>query len=245
MPLNPNYQSIEYQSRTKLLDLAEEAATTSKKDKKSKYLQQAARIRYFLKATALGTSYLTVDQLNNIYQCLIVTTGIQDFPVAPNLPSVSVPNIGGGPAGAQGVSITSVANIGGDLIVYLSNGTTINAGALPVGPAGTDGFTSFSATGLTTGTTSVDTFPYASFKACEWKYVLDNGFSRRTGTVSSTWLTDGTILTTPLEWHSDSVGTSDADTNVTLDVNISGSNVSLQVIITSGTWSIQGKRYTI
>lgn len=245
MPLNSNYQSIEYQSRTKLLELAELAATTSKKDKKSKYLQQAAKIRYFLKATALGTSYLTVDELNNIYQCLIVITGIQDYPVAPNLPSVSVPSIGGGPVGAQGVSITSVANIAGDLIVYLSNGTTINAGPLPAGPAGDDGFTPFSATGLTTGTSSADTFAFAAFKACEWKYVLDNGVSRRTGTVSSTWLADGTILTTPLEWHSDAVGTSAADTDVTLDVNISGANVSLQVIVTSGTWSIQGKRYTL
>ncbi len=245
MPVNPNASSIEYQSRTKLLDLAEKAATTSKKEKKSKYLQQAAKIRYFLKATALGTSYLTVDELNNIYQCLIVTTGIQDFPVAPNLPSVSVPSIGSGPQGVQGVSITNVQNVAGDLVVTLSNGSTINVGPLPAGPTGADGFTAFSASSLASGTTSVDTFAYAAFKACEWKYVLDNGASRRTGTISSTWLADGTILTLPLEWHSDAVGTSAADTDVTLDVNISGSNVSLQVIVASGTWSIQGKRYTL
>ncbi len=242
MPLNSNYQSIEYQSRTKLLELAELAATTSKKDKKSKYLQQAAKIRYFLKATALGTSYLTVDELNNIYQCLIVITGIQDYPVAPNLPSVSVPSVGAGPAGAQGTSIVSVANIAGDLIVYLSDGTTINAGALPAGADGNSGYIPFAVNGVTSGTVDVDTFDYSLSKGVRWDYVLDNGVSRRVGSVYATWLSDGTIATLPLEFHSDAVGTTAADTEVTFDANISGSFVKLQAVITSSTWSIQGLR---
>ncbi len=242
MPLNSNYQSIEYQSRTKLLELAELAATTSKKDKKSKYLQQAAKIRYFLKATALGTSYLTVDELNNIYQCLIVITGIQDYPVAPNLPSVSVPTVGAGPAGPQGVSITSVANIAGDLIVYLSDGTTINAGPLPAGADGTSGSIPFAVSGATTGTVDVDTFDYSLSKGVRWDYVLDNGVSRRVGSIYATWLADGTIATLPLEFHSDAVGTTAADTEVTFDANISGSFIKLQAVIASSTWSVQGLR---
>jgi len=243
MPVNPNASSIEYQSRTKLLDLAEKAATTSKKEKKSKYLQQAAKIRYFLKATALGTSYLTVDELNNIYQCLIVTTGIQDFPVAPNLPSVSIPSVGGGPQGEQGTSIVDVANVAGDLIVYLSDGTTINAGPLPAGADGNSGYIPFSVNGVTTGTVDVDTFDYSLSKGVRWDYILDNGVSRRIGSVYTTWLSDGTILSQPLEFHSDAVGTSLADTAVTFDANIIGGFIKLQAIITSGTWSIQGLRY--
>lgn len=243
MPLNPNYQSIEYQSRTKLLDLAELAATTSKKDKKSKYLAQAAKIRYFLKATALGTDYLTVDELNNIYQCLIVITGIQDYPVVPVLPDVSVPSVGGGPVGPQGTSIVSVANIGGDLIVYLSDGSTINAGPLPAGADGASGYIPFAVNGVTTGVVDVDTFDYSISKGAKWEVVLDNGASRRIGTVTTTWLDDGTILTLPMEWHSDAVGTTAADTEVTFDVNVSGSFVILQATILSSTWSISGLRF--
>ncbi len=92
--LNTNYVSIEYQAQEKLMLLAEKIADSRKTSRINAYLDRAAKIRYYLKAVSYKTTYLTDDQVNNIYLDLIDVSEINDFPVTPSLPTLSVPTTG-------------------------------------------------------------------------------------------------------------------------------------------------------
>ena len=92
--LNTNYVSIEYQAQEKLMLLAEKIADSRKTSRINAYLDRAAKIRYYLKAVSYKTTYLTDDQVNNIYLDLIDVSEINDFPVTPSLPTLSAPSTG-------------------------------------------------------------------------------------------------------------------------------------------------------
>lgn len=74
--------------------LAEKIADSRKTSRINAYLDRAAKIRYYLKAVSYKTTYLTDDQVNNIYLDLIDVSEINDFPVTPSLPTLSAPSTG-------------------------------------------------------------------------------------------------------------------------------------------------------
>jgi hypothetical protein len=161
--LNPNYQAIEYAANTKLMDLAEELADTRKASKRDKILDQAATIRYYLKAVGFK-DYLTNLQVNNIYECLIDVSEINDFPVVPSLPTVAIPVLNIGPQGPQGIA--------GD-----------------TGPDG--GGTDFSQVNVASDQI-IDSFLASTAFAARWYYVIYDGTNSRTGSLQAHW--DGSSL---------------------------------------------------
>lgn len=161
--INLNIDSIIYQATVVLEDLAVEIADSRKKSKLDAALDKAAKIRYFLKAIA-NRSYLEDEQVNNILQCLVEVSGIQDFPVTPTLPTLTVPDTGN---------------------TIIIEGTQ--------GPKGdTGGATDFSVAGVTS-TTVVDSFAITEAYAARWDYIV-NGTAQRAGSVIGTWTEDGASI---------------------------------------------------
>lgn len=161
--LNPNWESIEYQSEEALMNLAEKIADSRNTKRIKKYLDQSAAILYYLEAVAYK-DYLEDSQVNNIYQCLIETSGIYDFPVTPNQPSLTVP----------------------------SNGTTIIIQGTP-GERGADGgATDFAVVGAASSQV-VDSFAVGLAYAARWDYIV-NSTAQRAGTIIATWTEDGASI---------------------------------------------------
>lgn len=174
--LNPNYQAIEYASNTKLMELADELASTRKSSKRDKILDQAAKIRYFLKAVGYKTTYLTNLQVNNIYECLIEASEINDFPVVPTLPTVTVPSINIGPKGDQGDQGERGYDGGGtDFIQVLVGSDTV-----------------------------IDSFLYTDSVAARWDFVIYDGTNQRTGWIQASW--DGSSISSTGELGADEIG---------------------------------------
>jgi hypothetical protein len=124
-------------------------------------MDQAVLISDLLKAVSYKTTYLEDIVVNNLYQRLIEAAEVFDYPVAPVLPTLTVP----------------------------SGGTTIIVQGTQ-GPAGQDGGgTDFSSLGVATDTV-VDSFPLTSAYGARWD-VLVNGTAQRAGTVWATWTEDG------------------------------------------------------
>lgn len=210
--LNTNWQSLEYSARTKLMDLAEEFAETRKRDRREKIIDQAATIRYYLKAVELKTTYLEDDAVNAIYQCLIDVAEINNYPTVPILAAVTTPDIG----------------------------TTIIVQGTP-GERGEDGgATDFEIVGAAIDTI-VDTFAVTDAYGARWDYVISDGTNQRQGTISTTWLSDGTIAS-PAHYSSDDIGDV---TPVTISINYLAGQIRLFAAVTSGIWSIRGSRYFI
>lgn len=87
-----------------------------------------------------------------------------------------------------------------------------------------------------------DSFSYSQAYAARWD-VLINGTAQRAGSVWATWLEDGSSVTFTPE-----IGTGDLNgstSGIELTVTIFGSDVRLNAIISSGTWTITGSRYLI
>ena len=174
--LNPNYQAIEYASNTKLMELADELASTRKSSKRDKILDQAAKIRYFLKAVGYKTTYLTNLQVNNIYECLVEASEINDFPVVPTLPTVTAPSINIGPKGDKG-----------------------DQGDRGYDGGGTD-FTQI----LVGSDTVIDSFLYTDSVAARWDFVIYDGTNQRTGWIQASW--DGSSISSTGELGADEIG---------------------------------------
>jgi hypothetical protein len=165
MAIDTNRASIIYQATTALLSKTITAVRTRNKSNRKKLYAEAAKIRYSLKALEFYSTYIDAEEANQILQCLIVTSGIQDFPVAPVTSAPSNP-------------VSSVALVG-------------DTG--PTGPRGADGgATDFAVAGVN-GNMAVDSFSVSSAYAARWDYII-NGTAQRAGTVYATWIEDGSAV---------------------------------------------------
>lgn len=97
-----NYESIRYQSETKLLELAVEISESSSLKKARLKIYKASKIRYFLKAINSASEVIESTKLNSIYQCLQHTAEITSFPTVPEIGVTTVPAILIGLQGADG-----------------------------------------------------------------------------------------------------------------------------------------------
>src|SRR5690348_12016373 len=101
--------SVIYQTKTKLIELAYEVASTRNYTKPSAQakIRRGFNIYKSLQALDYGV-YLTQEQRQKIVYCLISQAGINDYPVAPVLGSTTPPAIQvgiqgpTGPRGARG-----------------------------------------------------------------------------------------------------------------------------------------------
>jgi hypothetical protein len=200
MPLNPNAASIVYQATSKLLDLVTSAIRTRNREFRKDNYAKAAKIRYLLKGYAMYPTYISVDNANQILQCLINTSGIQEFPTPPSLPAPSNP----------------------------ASSSLLRGDAGPIGPRGNDGGATDFVSINVNGNTVVDTFPLGSAYAARWDYIV-NGSAQRAGTIYATWTEDGSLVSTPAEAGTDDVnGSTNAVTftvtvvsgNVRLNANV-------------------------
>lgn len=161
--INPNIDSIIYQGYSKLLEYGDKYADTRKISKRRSYMDKSITLRYYLRALRFK-DYLTDLQVNSILDCLVQIAGIQNYPVSPNLPTVTPP----------------------------STGTTIIIEGTQ-GPRGEDGGgTDFSEDNVSFDTT-VDDFLLGDAIAARWDYVV-TGTAQRAGTIIGTWSTDGSII---------------------------------------------------
>jgi hypothetical protein len=209
--------SLMYQARTSLADLANEIAAIRRLDAPETIvlIKRAAKIRYWLKALDYK-EFLTLTQRNQIWWKLIELSGIYDFPTSPVLGLRTRPNILVGIQGPPG----------------------------PTGPAGGSGGTLFENTDVDTGTETIDSFAFSTGTGATWEYTVRNaaGTASRTGTVRATILTDGSLVGSGTDISTAEIGdTSD----VSLSVDISGSNVRLLATAASDNWIVEGSRTTI
>ncbi len=215
--INQDRASIIYQATTVLLDKTLAAVRTrSRKDRKQLY-GEAAKIRYYLVALTFYPTYFDAEQANQILQCLVVASGIQDYPVPP------VTALPSNPASA----------------------VLLKGDQGEIGPRGNDGgATDFAVTNIN-GTTVLDSFLIGSSYGARWDYAISSLTStiRRSGTVYGSWLADGSAISFSEVGTSDVGGVSIGV--VTLSVDYSGGNVRLNVGVSSGLWEIRGSRYLI
>lgn len=163
--INPNRASIIYQATTVMLEKVTAATRTRNKANRKKLYAEAAKIRYYLTALTFYPTYIDAEKANQILQCLIVVSGIQDYPVAPVTSAPSNP-------------VSSVALTG-------PQGDT--------GPRGADGgATDFGVVNVN-GNQVIDSFSVSSAYAARWDYII-NGTAQRAGTVYATWTEDGAAV---------------------------------------------------
>jgi hypothetical protein len=86
---------------------------------------------------------------------------------------------------------------------------------------------------LASGTQTVATIAVGTYRAAFFDYVAVNGTNVRAGTVMATW------LNTTIEWVDTSTNDIGNTSDLILQAVISGSNVLLQSVTTTGTWSVK------
>lgn len=211
-------QSVTYQAKGRLLDLAieiSEAQNLVKKDIKAK-IDEGSTIRYWLKALSPG-QYLSPIQKERILYCLIKKANLNGYPVAPILESPTRPDFIIGLPGPKGDQ----------------------------GPRGEDGGGTDFAVYNTVSTGVVDQFPVSSARAARWEYVLYSTTTadQRQGYLLGGWSADGSGL----KFFHQATLSIGADTNpaVAMSVDYFAGNVRLIATISSGQWVIGGSRYFI
>lgn len=165
MVIDPNLASIKYQSMTVLLDTVMEAVRTRNRTTRKELYAKAAKIRYLLKSLDYYSTYIDAEKANQILQCLIVTSGIQDYPVPPATSTPSNP-----------VSSSAIKGDKGDQ-----------------GDRGNDGgATDFAV--LANGNVVVDSFALSLAYGARWEYVIFGDDGQRAGRVYATWTADGASI---------------------------------------------------
>lgn len=163
--INPNRASIIYQATTVMLEKVTAATRTRNKASRKKLYAEAAKIRYYLTALPFYPTYIDAEKANQILQCLIVVSGIQDYPVPPVASAPSNPVSSVALTGPQG----------------------------PTGPRGADGGATDFAVVNVNGNQVIDSFSVSSAYAARWDYII-NGTAQRAGTVYATWTEDGAAV---------------------------------------------------
>ncbi len=156
--------SVIYQADTKLFDLAYEIASALNYKKPSIQVKvnKGFKIYRSLQALDYGT-YLTRENREKIWYCLIQQAEINDFPVAPVLGVPSPPTflVGGG-----NTVINNITYAGG---------------------------TPFINTDSDIGVETVDTFSITLSKGAVWQYTIYKGNIQRSGMFIGTWASDDTL----------------------------------------------------
>lgn len=164
-------ESVKYQARTKLAELATNIADARRLDSKDteKLILQATKIRLWLKA--LDVPYVDKVMKEKIVYCLIAISGIYDFPTAPVLSSQARPSI--------------LIGTGGSTVTVTNN---------------YDAGTPFENDDVDVGTETVDSFATSLGSSALFHYTATNGTAQRSGMFLATWLgalIDGSEESTP------------------------------------------------
>lgn len=155
--------SVRYQGITKLIEIAVEIAEERNINKPSvqKLIEKGFKVYACLQALDYS-QWLSRNQRERIWYCLIEIAGITDFPIAPVLGDVNQPTI-----------------LTGGNITIINNNTY-------------SGGTPFSNTDVDIGTETADTFPISTGKGAVWFYTISNGSTIQEGGIfQGSWLTDG------------------------------------------------------
>lgn len=123
MILDPRGPSIEYQAIVRRDDLVVELCKT-RKPTRSALFDKAVLISDLLKAVSYKTTYLDNEQVNRLYQKLIEASDIFDYPIAPVLPTVTIPTVG------STIIVDGVTGVTGDVDINGSGISSINAGVI-------------------------------------------------------------------------------------------------------------------
>lgn len=100
--------------------------------------------------------------------------------------------------------------------------------------------TEFSNLSVTSPSEVIDSFAYTESNGVRWEYNIRTSTAIRKGSFSTGWLSDGSDIDDGAEISSADIG----DTSpVVLSCDISGGNVRLIATVSSGTWTITGRRY--
>ena len=204
--------SVYYQSKTKLLELAVSISGTKNSKLWEPWIIQGAKIHRLLQGLDYS-DYLTKAQRDRIVRTLVEVAEINDFGVAPVLGQVEAPSILVGIPGRQG-----------------EQGST--------GPEG--GGVPFSATAVTTDTVC-DSFPVTDSRGVEYTINIydDSGSDMRVMRLQAGWNADGSVYSDDGGIGTTIQGDTSP---VTMSVIVSGSTVQLFATVTSGSWSIEGTR---
>lgn len=218
--LDVRASSIIYQSQVALAATVDSLITSKKFGKaKDPVWDKCLRIRRYL--TALQYASRATDTTSQTYllECLIILAEINEFPASPVLTLTSIPNILVGAAGAQGQPGATGAQ-----------GPTGQATDFLVGPLGANG--------------TVDSFLLSATPGAVWEYVATHSVTgaQRAGTIEGSWSTTGATIDFFDNAHPDIVGST---AGVEFNILLSGGNIILQAVISSGTWNIRGSRHFI
>lgn len=153
--------ALRYQARTVLAELADKIAASRSLNKSVEDVLRATKIRLWLKALDYK-AYLTREQREKIWYCLIQLSGVNDFPIAPVLEERTRPSV------LQGASPEVTIN------QYYDTGFAFNNSA-----------------NVSPGVETVDSFAFSLGTGCRWDYTVTNGTDQRSGSVLGTWLSDG------------------------------------------------------
>jgi hypothetical protein len=210
-----NEDSIRYQARTKLADLALDISGSRKllSPETKKKLKQAKMIRLWLKALDYK-EFLSREQREKIWYALIDIADINDFPLAPVLDTRTKPSI-------------------------LSGGTTT---VTVVNQSSTDGKITFTNSDVDTGTEVADSFSRSLSTGAKWTAVIrkNDGTARVEFEVSATWLADGSDVEKKVT--STLYSGTGVPGDVLLDVVHNTGNIELRVTVVSDNWTIEGYR---
>jgi hypothetical protein len=100
---------------------------------------------------------------------------------------------------------------------------------------GDEFISSDSGSSIGTGTSTISTIPITSGNSAVYDYyVSDSTNSRRAGTVIAVWDVSGSTFT---EYSTPDLNGS--TTGISFSTTISGGNILLQVVVTTGTWTVK------
>lgn len=158
--------SVRYQGITRLIEIAVEIAEERNINKPLVLDKIETGFKIYACLQALDYSqYISFENRQRIWYCLIEVAEITDFPVAPVLGEVDQPTI----------------LIGGNTTII--NNNTYQGG------------TPFINNDVDIGTETVDTFAISTGKGAVWFYTISNGTIQRGGILQSSWLPSGASST--------------------------------------------------
>lgn len=212
MPIEIIQSTVQYQAKTKLMELALETASVRNYKKLNSKIRLGFQIFLWLQALDYD-DYLTKSTRDKITRCLVEIAEINDIPSAPYLGNIDPPAIHYGLPGADGAQG-------------------------PTGPEG--GGVPFSATGVTSDTIC-DTFAITDSRGVEYTINIydDSGSDMRIMRLQGGWSSDGSTYGDDGGFGSTIQGDTSP---VTMSIIVVGTEVRLFATVTSGTWTIEGTR---
>jgi hypothetical protein len=98
---------------------------------------------------------------------------------------------------------------------------------------GTNFYLSSYSGGSVSSNTTLITIPTASGNSAVFDYYVSDGTNTRAGTVMTAWVGSATVFT---EYSTPDIGST---TGISFSTSSDGTNVSLNTIVTAGTWTIK------